>query len=210
MCIVMMWYTTVEILYLRKINMRAKEMIKKVDNKDVVHACDAERKDEYKDYYIGFKPIDEWYCDNIGMTKGHVVFISDSEEEAEEEMRRLGGNNNYLWGTTLRYSQGAKAGQGWDSEMMMSVNAVNAIEEGRMPVYMIDKDNILLHGVDDDIEFFKWFVAKHCSSDEWHHHTGINGTHKREQLYHYDIEQCCKEFKEVDIDILRAEYEQKK
>lgn len=83
----------------------------------------------------------------------------------------------------------------------MSVNASEAYEEGRKPFSSITKEDISAHGVTEALSFFKWYVSEYCSTGEWHH-----TSYKYNRTFFYDIEKCCTQFKEADIDELRAEY----
>ena len=87
------------------------------------------------------------------------------------------------------------------SGISMSNNAVDAYSEGRKPVSSITKEDIQRHGVNEGITFFRWFVKKYCSSDEWHHTSP-----KYNQTTFYDIEKCCTLFKGMDIEKLKARY----
>jgi len=85
--------------------------------------------------------------------------------------------------------------------MSMSVNAAEAREEGRKPVFSITKEDIQKHGINEGITFFRWFVKKYCDSSEWHHTSPqYNRTH------FYDIEACCAYFLKQDNEKLKEEY----
>jgi hypothetical protein len=83
----------------------------------------------------------------------------------------------------------------------MSNNAVAAYAKGKKPVSRITKDDILKHGIDENITFFRWFVKNHCRSCEWHH-----SSPKYNVTSFYDIKSCCVAFKRADIDKLKSEY----
>jgi len=55
------------------------------------------------------------------------------------------------------------------SGMSMSNNAVEAYSEGRKPYSSITKEDMLKHGVNESVAFFRWYVKNFCRSCEWHH-----------------------------------------
>jgi hypothetical protein len=83
----------------------------------------------------------------------------------------------------------------------MSNNAMKAYQEGKKPVSRITKDDLLKHGVNESIIFFKWYVNNKCHHCEWHH-----SSPKYNITYFYDIEECCNQLKKADIDKLKTEY----
>ena len=50
-----------------------------------------------------------------------------------------------------------------------SQRSEDARNKGIKPVSCITKEDILEHGVDVGITFFRWFVSKYYPSNEWHH-----------------------------------------
>ena len=83
----------------------------------------------------------------------------------------------------------------------MSVNAAAAYQEGKKPVSNITKEDIQEHGINEGITFFRWFVKKYCSSSEWHHTSS-----KYNETSFYDVESCCANFLNRDIEKLKEEY----
>ena len=83
----------------------------------------------------------------------------------------------------------------------MSNNAVQAYDEGKKPVSRITKEDLLMHGINESITFFKWFVKNYCHACEWHH-----SSPKYNITHFYDIEECCFMLKHMDIEKLKIEY----
>jgi len=80
-------------------------MTTEISDHEIISAFDAKRHENYEDFFVGFKPLDELdvynNSDKIDSAYGRVLFLAESEDEAEAEIKCLGGGLVCLWGAGI-------------------------------------------------------------------------------------------------------------